>query len=203
MLLKETLVPSMLVAITGIGLPIALSFILIPLFTSTEVSFLTAFAAGASLSSTSLGTTFAILSAAKLTTTRLGTVLITAAMIDDIVGLVMVTVIASIGVSVDPQTIARPIWVSIVLLVVVIFGSMIAKRILDRYPLKIPKGWTEQFAFVMTGTVLIGMTAAAGYAGTSVLFSIYLAGVSATYLSEGRALECYTEYSLLSYIYRL
>lgn len=193
----------MLVAITGIGLPIALSFILIPLFTSTEVSFLTAFAAGASLSSTSLGTTFAILSAAKLTTTRLGTVLITAAMIDDIVGLVMVTVIASIGVSVDPQTIARPIWVSIVLLVVVIFGSMIAKRILDRYPLKIPKGWTEQFAFVMTGTVLIGMTAAAGYAGTSVLFSIYLAGVSATYLSEGRALECYTEYSLLSYIYRL
>lgn len=194
----------MLVAITGIGLPIALSFILIPLFTSlTDVSFLTAFAAGASLSSTSLGTTFAILSAAKLTTTRLGTVLITAAMIDDVVGLVMVTVIASIGVSVDPQTIARPIWVSVVLLLVVIFGSMIAKRILNRYPLKIPKGWTDQFAFVMTGTLLMGMTAAAGYAGTSVLFSVYLAGVSATYLSQGRALECYTKYSLLSYIYRL
>jgi len=190
----------MLVAITGISVPIALSFILIPLFTSTQVSPLTAFAAGASLSSTSLGTTFAILSAAKLATTRLGTVLVTAAMIDDVVGLVMVTVIASIGVKVDAQTIAQPIWVSVVLLIVVILASMIAKKILTRYPFKVPEGWKGRFSFVMTGTVIIGMTAAAGYAGTSVLFSVYLAGVSATYVSQGSALECYTEYNLFLHI---
>ena len=196
-LLKETLLPSMLVAITGIGLPIALSFILIPLFTSTNVSFLTAFAAGASLSSTSLGTTFAILSAAELTTTRLGTVLVTAAMIDDVVGLVMVTVIATIGGDVDAQTIARPIWVSVVLLAIVIAASMIAKKVLNRFPIKVPERWMGPVSFVTTGAAIVGITAGAGYAGTSVLFSAYLAGVSASYLSQGRALECYTKYNLL------
>ena len=196
-LLKETLIPSMLVAITGIGLPIALSFILIPLFTSTNVSSLTAFAAGASLSSTSLGTTFAILSAAKLSATRLGTVLVTAAMIDDVVGLVMVTVVASIGGVVDAQTIARPIWVSVVLLVIVIATSMIAKRVVSCFPFKVHERWMGPVSFIATGTAIISITAGAGYAGTSVLFSAYLAGVSASYLSQGGALECYTTYKLL------
>jgi hypothetical protein len=51
------------VAVTGILAPIALSFLLIPLMDGTSLQ---AFAAGASLCSTSLGTTFAVLKASGL-----------------------------------------------------------------------------------------------------------------------------------------
>ena len=45
-----------------------------------------AFAAGASLCSTSLGTTFSVMQASGLSTTRTGVVLTSAAMMDDVVG---------------------------------------------------------------------------------------------------------------------
>ena len=47
---------------------------------------------------------------------------------------------------------------------------------------------------MLTGIVLMGLIAAAGYAGTSVLFVGYLAGVSAAYLFQSEALQCYTVY---------
>src|ERR1700738_1403394 len=97
-LLKQTSLLSIMVALTGILLPIALSFLLIPIY-APLISRLVAFAAGASLSSTSVGTIFAILSAENLTSTRVGTVLVTAAMLDDVVGLIMVKIISNIGVS--------------------------------------------------------------------------------------------------------
>ncbi|RYP25342.1 hypothetical protein DL767_008437 [Monosporascus sp. MG133] len=50
------------------------------------------FAAGAALCSASLGTTFTVLATRGVTSTRLGSVLSTAAMIDDIVGLVTVQI---------------------------------------------------------------------------------------------------------------
>ncbi|KAI1472685.1 uncharacterized protein F4812DRAFT_409889 [Daldinia caldariorum] len=55
------------------------------------------FAAGAALCSTSLGTTFAVLEASGLADTRVGTVLGTAAMMDDVLGLVMVQIVSSLG----------------------------------------------------------------------------------------------------------
>ena len=191
MKLKLTFILSTLVAITGIGLPIGLSFILIPLFGSTHVPSLTAFAAGASLSSTSLGATFAILSATNLAETRLGTVLVTAALIDDVVGLVMVAVIVNIGDGVNAQTVGRPIGVSIGLLVVVIAATMFARRVPKPFAFKISEEWMGPLSFVATGTLVIGMTAAAEYAATSVLFSVYLAGVSASYLFPRHAVDFY------------
>ena len=84
---------SILVAATGIAFPIALSFLLIPMTSQWKsISGLTAFAAGASLASTSLGTTYAVLFASNLVQTRVGTILATAAMLDDVVGLVMVKI---------------------------------------------------------------------------------------------------------------
>lgn len=45
--------------------------------------------------------------------------------------------------------------------------------------------------FVLTGLTLLGFSAAAGFVGTSVLFSAYLAGVSASYLCHDAAQQCY------------
>ena len=195
-LTKLAFLPSILIALTGIILPIAVSFLLIPLFVPSKVGPLTAFAAGAALSSTSFGTTFAILSAAKLTSTRVGTILTTAAMIDDVIGLVMVGVISSLSEGIDAGTIARPIGMSIAFLLAVLIFSILAGIVVRRLSISRLKVWADELPFLVTGMAILGMTAAAGYAGTSILFSAYLTGVSASYLCRKTALQCYQRYIL-------
>ncbi|CZS93578.1 related to Na+/H+ antiporter [Rhynchosporium graminicola] len=113
--LKANLALSAAVAITGICFPIAFSFVLVSLSNATPIQ---AFAAGAALCSTSLGTTFTILSTSGLSTTRLGVVLSSAAMMDDVVGLIMVQVISNLGASSDAfsaETVVRPLATAILL----------------------------------------------------------------------------------------
>lgn len=100
--LRKNLVLSIAVAITGVVVPIGLSFAIFASgsFLGTAggggALLLPAFAAGAALCSTSLGTTFSVLQASGLSRTRLGAVLASAALLDDIVGLVMVRIITSL-----------------------------------------------------------------------------------------------------------
>lgn len=91
-----------------------LSFVLMHLLAATPLQ---AFAAGAALCSTSIGTTFTILSTTGLSKTRLGVVLGSAAMMDDVMGLVMVQIISNLGgalssASFDPVVVIRPILVA-------------------------------------------------------------------------------------------
>ena len=192
-LLKSSIVPALFISITGVILPIALSFLLIPIFSPTNVEPLNAFAAGVALSSTSLGTTFTILSAANLNSTKIGTILITAAMIDDVVGLVMVGIIPSLS-NLDTKVLTRQIGVSFALLLVVFLLSRLAKAVVDKLPFNRLGRWIDQIGFVLTALWILSATAAAGYAGTSLLFAAYLAGVSASYLSQPIALKCYEKY---------
>lgn len=74
----------MSVALTGIVAPIVMSYTLMGLVNATPLQ---AFAAGAALCATSLGTTFTVLRTTGLASTRMGVVLTTAAMIDDVVGM--------------------------------------------------------------------------------------------------------------------
>lgn len=133
---RSTVGMSAAIATIGLSLPISLSFLLLvfPFTVTVEGDInvveypqpLAAFSAGASLCSTSLGTTLAILSAAGLQQTKVGTVLMSAAMMDDVVGLVMVKIIASLGSSDDlaPWPIARPVVASVVLLFVTIVVTL-------------------------------------------------------------------------------
>lgn len=159
----------------------ALSFILMELVSATPLQ---AFSAGAALSATSLGTTFTILSTTQLTTTRLGTVTTSAAMLDDVIGLVMVQIISNLGEnsSFHPVTVIRPVLVSIGfavgLLLVCAFCLEPAMKRLIAYKEKFPAfTGTSQFAFLAHTCVLVGTLAGATYAGTSSLFAAYLAGV--------------------------
>lgn len=177
---------SLCVAFTGIGVPMGLSFILKEL---VGASSLQAFAAGAALSATSLGTTFTILSTTNLIATRLGTVTTSAAMLDDVVGLVMVQIISNLsesGSSFDIATVIRPLFVSIgfavglFLLCAILIGPCV-KNVLSRN-LGIPSFMkTIQFAFLYQTAVLVGIVTGATYAGTSSLFAAYLAGVILTW----------------------
>ena len=184
---------SVLVASTGICLPITFAFCLRSLTSATPLQ---AFAAGTALSSTSLGTTFTILNTSGLTNTRLGTVLTSAAMMDDVVGLALVQVISKLGSissSLHAITVVRPIFVSI--------GLAISVLLMCRYLVRPISIWirgpdssavtrairmhpTEATLIVHTA-LLFGIVAAASYAGTSTLFAAYLAGTSISwYYSE-------------------
>lgn len=169
----------------------ALSFVLQSLVGATPIQ---AFAAGAALCSTSLGTTFTILNASGLSTTRLGTVLSSAAMMDDVVGLVMVQVISNIGEtagSFSAVTVVRPLAVS--------FGLAIAVPLACRLvaqPLTVwlngarkssPDGALNKLCgatytgFIIHTLVLLALVTGATYAGTSNLFAAYLAGASVSW----------------------
>ena len=186
--LKANIWLSMIVAVTGIALPIAFSFVLQRAANATALQ---SFAAGAALCSTSLGTTFTVLNTSGLSETRLGVVLSSAAMMDDVVGLVMVQVISNLGASAksfNAVTVIRPIFVSLAFVIMLL--------ILCRWVLKpmtiylntrrqaCQAGFLnrtlerKQMALILHTTFLLSMVAGASYAGTTNLFTAYLAGAA-------------------------
>ncbi|KAI5919638.1 Sodium/hydrogen exchanger family-domain-containing protein [Camillea tinctor] len=194
--IKANLALSTCVALTGTAAPIGISFLLGPIaFGATSIQ---CFAAGAALCSTSLGTTFTVLKTSGLATTRLGAVLSTAAMMDDVAGLVMVQIVAS-GLSrggsagISPAAILRPVLVSLALAIVVpvIFRYMVMpvmpflhdwrqKQTEDQGKL-----WrlidTKEATLVTHTLLLIALVAAASWAGASVLLATYIAGIMITW----------------------
>ncbi|KAL5610019.1 hypothetical protein FOVSG1_004700 [Fusarium oxysporum f. sp. vasinfectum] len=184
--LKANLGLSSIVATTGIVLPIGLSFAVMPMLNATPLQ---AFAAGAALCSTSLGTTFTILGTSGLSATRLGVVLTSAAMMDDVIGLIMVQVISNLGGDAfDAITVVRPVVVSL--------GFAIIIPVLCRFivlPLtvrlnafrkanptsRISKVFgMSQTAFVIHTAYLLGIVIGATFAGTSSLLAAYIAGAT-------------------------
>jgi hypothetical protein len=189
--LKSNFILSFMVAITGIGVPMALSSVLMSLLSATPLQ---AFAAGASICSTSIGTTFTILSTTGLARTRLGVVLGSAAMMDDVAGLVMVQIISNVGganrrSSFDPVVVIRPILVAfgfaLGLLLICRFVVAVVVRRFQAHEIRLA-GWMRSLnvAFVVYMLYLIGLVAGAQYTGRSGLFAAYLAGASIYWLDE-------------------
>jgi hypothetical protein len=182
---------SICVALTGILVPMGLSFSLRSL---SSASNLQTFAAGAALCSTSLGTTFNLLKTTELTSTRLGVVLTSAAMLDDVVGLIMVQIISNLGSnhdSFEAVTVVRPIFVSIGFAVVlVLFCKYVCRPIMNLVSMpQILRSLLANPAIYFVGctTFLLALITSASYAGTSVLFATYLAGAIISWLSAKEA----------------
>lgn len=148
-----------------------------------------AFAAGAALCSTSLGTTFTILQTSGLNHSRLGVVLSSAAMMDDIIGLVMSGIISSLGLSsgnFSAITVIRPVFVSIAFAIAIPLICLWVVKPLTKYGLRIAATHrkscivstlaTEGAALTLHTLILTAMVTGATYAGTSNLFAAYLAG---------------------------
>jgi Kef-type K+ transport system membrane component KefB len=179
---------SVVVALTGILLPIAISIVL--LHFGYGYSVLQAFAAGSALCSTSLGTTLALLKP-ELRQTRTGTVLLSAALLDDIAGLVMAAIIAKISASnqvssfIPWQIIVRPILVSLGFAFGTPLLAYVVGLLSKTYPLRAKWKYrlhTGPIQFFIIFLVLVGFVASAQYAGTSELFGAYLAGAFLTHI---------------------
>ena len=180
--LKSNLFLSISVALTGIGATVGISFVLMELANATPLQ---AFGAGAALCSTSLGTTFSVLKTSGLTQSRLGVVLASAAMLDDIVGLVMVQIISNLGVnesSFSASIVVRPIGVSVAFAIgVPLICRFVIKPLdskLQSFSARPVRYFTNktQMAFLIHSTILISLIVGSSFAGTSNLFAAYLAG---------------------------
>ncbi|KAF7366376.1 putative Na(+)/H(+) antiporter GerT [Mycena sanguinolenta] len=174
-LLFENILLSCTIALSGMFLPIGISMLLLRFGFGYHV--LQSFAAGAALSSTSLGTTLTILKPAYRRT-RTGTVLMAAALLDDIGGLVIAAILSQLSSSssLSSGIIVRPILVSLGFA----FGVPIF-AVISRYAVEhtcAGKLWVyspNAQLFIMAIT-FCGFIAGAKYAGTSDLFGAFLAG---------------------------
>lgn len=211
-LLRKNAYVSVSVATVGLLMPIALSFLLLVFpFPSTTGGIahptpLAAFSAGASLCSTSLGTTFAILSSSNMQKTRVGVVLVGAAMMDDVVGLVMVNIVTTLGNGgAGGWPIARPIAASFGLLLVTLAICPYLLRPFWIWLLGVLRQGVEQDAspnsvpifmnaitkltrtiphlsFILSTFVLIIFVTIASLIDASVLFAAFIAGGVVSFL---------------------
>lgn len=151
------------------------------------------FIIGAALSATSLGTTFAVIASASksvdLSQTRVGAVLVSAAVMDDVTGLVMSSVIHDMGrISSGGNVnlgwlIGRPIIASAAMAVFTPvfmkwFFAPLFRRFIEHHFAK----FDHLSNIILMIVVLSAFISIAAYAGTSVLFGAFLAGTFLTYL---------------------
>ncbi|KAG8993930.1 Hsp70 ATPase ssc1 [Tulasnella sp. JGI-2019a] len=204
--LQRNIFLSMTVASTGVIVPMGLSFLLLCVGYGYPIS--TAFASGAALATTSLGTTFFILStqtpydpdgpevhcpdAAKdIRHTRIGSVLQSAALIDDVIGLVLVSIVPIVTGELIfgtynrtlAEAIARPIGVSMALFLLIVVRpvreaiTLMINKLCDVL-LKPKFARTSECSILLFLLVLIlsGIVAGVYYAGASPLLGAWVAG---------------------------
>ncbi|KAF2824118.1 Sodium/hydrogen exchanger [Ophiobolus disseminans] len=190
-LLKANFLLSVCAASTGVLFPIGLSYAL--LYVGFGYGAVETFIVGAALSATSLGTTFAVIASASknvdLSQTRVGAVLVSAAVIDDVTGLVMSSVIHDLGSLSDGGDvnlgwlIGRPIVASAAMAILTpvltkwFFAPMFRKYIEHNFA-----KFDHLSNITLMILVLCAFISIAAYAGTSILFGAFLAGSFLTYL---------------------
>ncbi|KAL4745380.1 hypothetical protein BDW72DRAFT_211482 [Aspergillus terricola var. indicus] len=190
-LLKQNFMLSMLGAATGVIFPIGLSYLL--LYLGFGYGAVETFIIGAALSATSLGTTFAVISSASKTVdlgqTRVGAVLVSAAVIDDVVGLVMSSVISDLGELSEGGDanlgwlIGRPIVASIGMSIVTpIVTKYLFAPLFRRYIENHFARYDHISNIMLMALVLCAFISIAAYTGTSILFGAFLAGTFLTYI---------------------
>lgn len=171
-------------------LPIGLSYLL--LFLGFGYGAVETFIIGAALSATSLGTTFAVISGASkvvdLSQTRVGAILVSAAVIDDVTGLVMSSVIHDLGSLSGGNVnlgwlIGRPILASALMAILTpVLSKWVLAPLFRKYIERRFAKYDHLSNIILMILVLCAFISIAAYAGTSVLFGAFLAGSFLTYL---------------------
>ncbi|KAL4786942.1 Cation/H+ exchanger [Aspergillus varians] len=190
-LLKRNLMLSVIAGTTGVCFPIGLSYIL--LYLGFGYGAVETFIIGAALSATSLGTTFAVIASASRTVdlghTRVGSVLVSAAIIDDVVALVMSSIIFDLGQLGAGSSdnlgwlIGRPIVASIGMAIVTpIVTKYLFAPIFRRYIENHFARYNHISNIILMALVLSAFISIAAFTGTSILFGAFLAGTFLTYI---------------------
>lgn len=192
-LLKANFLLSTIAAAIGITAPIALCYLL--LYLGFGYGALETFIIGAALSTTSIGTTFVVISSSPqvdFTHTKVGTVLISAALFDDVVGLIMVSVISNLGGIGEGEgqdigwIVGRPILASFAIgavspLLARFAAGPLYRRFVERHVAVLG----HRATICLMTIVLSAHLVVCAYAGASLLFGAFLAGTFLSTLSDG------------------
>ncbi|KUI63743.1 High-affinity Na(+)/H(+) antiporter NhaS3 [Cytospora mali] len=183
-LLKANFLLSVLAATIGITTPIALCYLI--LFLGFGYGALETFIVGAALSTTSLGTTFIVISnsaSVDLTHTKVGTVLVSAALFDDVVGLIMVSVISNLGGFNDGGgtnigwVVGRPIVASFAIgAISPLLAKYVAGPLYRRLLEKRVASLGQKASICIMTLIMSAHIVTCAYAGASLLFGAFLAG---------------------------
>lgn len=179
-------------AVTGVLVPIALSILLLSVAFGLPV--LEGFAGGAALAATSLGTTLSLLSSDfnnnsksshDLRQSRIGSVLLSAALIDDIIGLILASVIPPLRSANGTnsrdlvEAVLRPVGVSVGLFLLLELRPIrdVITGLLRVVTVRLHRTPHERagLLFLMVACISAGV-AATYYGGASMLFGAWLAG---------------------------
>ncbi|CAN9118596.1 unnamed protein product [Alternaria alternata] len=192
-LLKANFGLSAVAATIGVVAPIGLTYAL--LYIGFGYGAIETFIVGAALSVTSLGTTFVVLGKSSkeisFADTRVGTVLVSAAVFDDVSGLVMASVIGQLGALGGENSpnlgwlIGRPTLVSglLAILTPVLNKWVIAPLYRKFVEPRLPKTRKRHVVNVIVMIfVLCAFVSITGFGGTSVLYGSFMAGAFLTYL---------------------
>ncbi|KAL5639816.1 hypothetical protein ACGC1H_006404 [Rhizoctonia solani] len=211
---RDNIILCLLVATSGICLPIGLSMLV--LHFGYQYALLESFIVGAALSATSLGTTIAVMSSFRFSAptsnlqnevidlgepkafvaskdernigeTRAGTILMGAAVLDDIVGLVISSVVANLGSTnhLSPWVIARPIVSSTaILLVTAVLAKYISPFFISLLTFRSFGSWSgSKWAYQLSNIALLLFIAVIAayitishYIGSSMLIGAFCAG---------------------------
>lgn len=184
---------SLSVAAVGVALPFLLGFVYwayVPHAASGGAADLTTTAifVGATLTATSVGITARVLSDLKQMQTAEAKIIIGAAVIDDILGLVILTVVSGMaaGASVSAMGILRVLAVAVGFLVIaVLAGRFVAPRLFDlvvqmrvRYVLLV-------FAFAFA----LGLSATAAIVGSALIIGAFAAGIILSGINQFDTIE--------------
>lgn len=192
---------SILVAILGIVIPFGLGYALIIAYSQSHLE---AMFIGAAMVATSVGITARVLRDLNVTKTLEAKIILGAAVIDDILGMIVLTIVSA---SAGEKTLAAydliiVISVSILFVIVVMyFGTKVVKKIsgeitisggikiIDYRRDRLMRLRQKNAPFVVALMVCFGLSALASYFGLAAIIGAFLAGMSFAEVKKRYALE--------------
>eukprot|EP00054_Salpingoeca_dolichothecata_P024421 m.166262 g.166262 ORF g.166262 m.166262 type:complete len:343 (+) comp25006_c0_seq6:56-1084(+) len=194
--LQRVGMPAILIAVTGTILPCLLGW---GFMSAIGKGGLEGLAAGTALSSTSIGMATKMLQALGYLQSHLGALISVAAMVDDILSLVILAVLSQVSDEDDTMSAGDKAWLilrPIIVSVCVIIGGLLCVRITPTCIKYLTRKFSDDHYDVIVLGVLLVSTAAltlgSGYAGSTHLLGSFAAGMSFSRVPH--ALELYIEH---------
>ena len=175
-LLKKYLKPAVIVAIIGVVVPIA---VMAPAsyffgFTKLESMFI-----GVIFSATSVSISVAVLREFKRLDSREGATILGAAVADDIIGVILLSIMISVVNQAEGKTGGQPLWAFLLLQVPFFGGTYLVVKWLAPYLMHLSERLlTVASPSVMAMIICLGMAAIADYVGLSGAVGSFFAGIA-------------------------
>ena len=170
---------AMIVAVLGVVLPFVAGYLIAVAWSG---SFVEAMFIGAALVATSVGITARVLGSMGLLDTQTARIILGAAVIDDILGLIILSLVSALGQgSVSYLALAKTAAAAVLFTA---FVALIGSRIANRLAPSVRKLRAERPAFTWGLILCLGLSVASIYIGVAAIIGAFLAGMALAEATE-------------------